>query len=682
VASLPDGGGAYTRWSYNGSCASHGLLWMVGGRRDASWAVLNHVGTYHPGSDLWNDARPMLNQARVYLTSASNRQYVFALGGRNSAGSELYASNERLDAPDGSAWAYMAPLPEPRVFGAAVIYGRYLYHLGGTSDAGGSVPTTSFWRYDIAADTVGGIPWNTSLAQMPAPLYMMETTALNGKLHVPGDETHGYTYIYDIASDSWDSVSHGPMPGASQYKALTVGQRIWRIGGIISGASSGAVWEFDPATASWTEFLHPMQQTRISFGAGLVDSQVVAAGGVAFPGFAPTMTAEAIDVAWMLPRITETYPADGTTGFAIARPLMIAFSQPVDTFTFGLTCSPDPGGWQFTWNATCDTVYLLHNRLVYGTTYTIEATAAGLISGSAPNPFSFTTWEAPEVIHDQMEPYTDTYISQIFEPAYSDYSTYMADDIDLSGMDSVRVTALEIIMGGWNGHTFHKMDSLYLSFTTDSSSYPAWSQEIWDGSIPADMYDDLYDGFLNDTMIMYLDPPVILANGKSWMIFAPYMNYAAKNGQCGWAQNSSGTVHGILPALRNPGNAFAWGPDWQRASITGMSNDGVFRLLGHTYPTGVEGKLEGTIKTAFALMPCYPNPARERANINFNLPASSDFSLKIYNIAGQVVHSTSGKGQAGSNRASWNTSKTGPGVYLYRLNAGDNSATGKLVVVK
>jgi hypothetical protein len=301
VSPIPDGAGAYTRWSYCGSCVSNGKLWMVGGRRDVSWAVINNNGTYDPATDTWDDTKPVLNQGRVYLSAASNQQYVFALGGRDPSGSTIYANVERLAVDTGTAWQTMTPLPEGRVFGASVEHNGYIYHLGGTSDAGGSLSTTSFWRYDIAGDTVGGTPWEQGLAQLPVALYQMEAAVLDGKIYIPGDATYNSTYIYNIAGDSWDSVGNGSMPGASQYKAVAIGEYIWRIGGILSttGSSTNLVWQYDPAAQTWSEFSEPMQSTRISFGAGLVDGKVVSAGGVAYPGFTPTLTAEIIDVGWL-----------------------------------------------------------------------------------------------------------------------------------------------------------------------------------------------------------------------------------------------------------------------------------------------------------------------------------------------------------------------------------------------
>ncbi|MRR09076.1 T9SS type A sorting domain-containing protein, partial [bacterium] len=303
VTDVPNGGGAYTRWSYSGSGVSNGLLWLVAGRRDAGWAVLNNVGTYDPASNTWDDTRPVVNQARVYLTAAGNDQYVFALGGRSSDGATIYANNERLDSPAGSAWTTMTAMPAGRAFGAAVADAQYVYYLGGTSDAGGTTATTTLWRYDIAADTAGGTPWEQALAQIPYAMNSADATLIDGKIYVLGDATNNHTCIYDIAADSWSTIDNGAagLPAASMYEAVSMYGKVWRIGGILAATntSTNQVYELDPIAGTWTDIAKPMQQTRISFNSGFINGSVIAAGGVAFPGFTPTMTAEAIDVSWM-----------------------------------------------------------------------------------------------------------------------------------------------------------------------------------------------------------------------------------------------------------------------------------------------------------------------------------------------------------------------------------------------
>jgi len=96
---VPNGGGAYTRWSY-GACGQYqNYLWIAGGRRDAGWAVLNHTGYYNTATDTWATSPdlPFLNQERVYTAGVvATDGYFYVLGGRNSGGDIVYNNNERL----------------------------------------------------------------------------------------------------------------------------------------------------------------------------------------------------------------------------------------------------------------------------------------------------------------------------------------------------------------------------------------------------------------------------------------------------------------------------------------------------------------------------------------------------------------------------------------------------------
>jgi len=102
-ANIPNGGGTYTRWSYNADGQTTNGLWLAGGRRDAGWAVLDHAAIYEPGTDSWTDSPtiPTLAQARVYMEGAvASDGYFYVIGGRDSAGAVVYATNERLMVAD------------------------------------------------------------------------------------------------------------------------------------------------------------------------------------------------------------------------------------------------------------------------------------------------------------------------------------------------------------------------------------------------------------------------------------------------------------------------------------------------------------------------------------------------------------------------------------------------------
>ncbi|HTY08672.1 MAG TPA: FlgD immunoglobulin-like domain containing protein, partial [Candidatus Edwardsbacteria bacterium] len=83
-----------------------------------------------------------------------------------------------------------------------------------------------------------------------------------------------------------------------------------------------------------------------------------------------------------------------------------------------------------------------------------------------------------------------------------------------------------------------------------------------------------------------------------------------------------------------------------------------------------------------------PNPAMVRTRISYTLPGERAVSLKVYNLNGQLVRIlVSGAQPAGRHAVEWDTRDAGgnsvaAGVYLYRLVAGDLSATKKLTVMR
>ncbi|HAD81042.1 MAG: hypothetical protein A2509_04415 [Candidatus Edwardsbacteria bacterium RIFOXYD12_FULL_50_11] len=97
-------------------------------------------------------------------------------------------------------------------------------------------------------------------------------------------------------------------------------------------------------------------------------------------------------------------------------------------------------------------------------------------------------------------------------------------------------------------------------------------------------------------------------------------------------------------------------------------------------PSGVTGK--PTVSNPFVLNQNRPNPVNGNTAISFSLPKAGDYSLKVYNVAGQVVSNISGRGNAGNNTINWNSRAVSNGVYFYQLNAAGSTATRKMVVVK
>jgi hypothetical protein len=89
-----------------------------------------------------------------------------------------------------------------------------------------------------------------------------------------------------------------------------------------------------------------------------------------------------------------------------------------------------------------------------------------------------------------------------------------------------------------------------------------------------------------------------------------------------------------------------------------------------------------TIPNEFSLSQNYPNPFNPTTTISFGLPTSGKYLLTIYNVRGQEVAHFSGTAEAGLHEIVWDASNNASGIYLYRLEADQFTATKKMVLLK
>ncbi len=98
--------------------------------------------------------------------------------------------------------------------------------------------------------------------------------------------------------------------------------------------------------------------------------------------------------------------------------------------------------------------------------------------------------------------------------------------------------------------------------------------------------------------------------------------------------------------------------------------------------TDVES-LEGSMSTNFILKQNYPNPFNPKTIIRYSLPVTVHIDLSIYNVLGQkVVTLVSQNQNAGSYKLEWDASNIPSGVYIYRLQAGSNVQTRRMILMK
>jgi hypothetical protein len=110
-------------------------------------------------------------------------------------------------------------------------------------------------------------------------------------------------------------------------------------------------------------------------------------------------------------------------------------------------------------------------------------------------------------------------------------------------------------------------------------------------------------------------------------------------------------------------------------------------LLNETTPT-IEGhQYDGEI-VRFALGPVSPNPFRDAAMISYSAPQAARVSIDIYDVHGRLVQTVyNGQVEAGTHHVTWDGrdsagSKVARGVYFCRMNAGEFSATEKMVMLQ
>ena len=116
------------------------------------------------------------------------------------------------------------------------------------------------------------------------------------------------------------------------------------------------------------------------------------------------------------------------------------------------------------------------------------------------------------------------------------------------------------------------------------------------------------------------------------------------------------------------------------ALVFDPNNDIVIKTA--TLTLGINN-ISNIIPDKFSLFQNYPNPFNPVTKINFDLPNNSFVVLKIYDILGKEVKTLiNEKLNAGTYSVDWNAADFPSGVYIYRITAGNNIDTRKMLLIK
>jgi hypothetical protein len=227
-----------------------------------------------------------------------------------------------------------------------------------------------------------------------------------------------------------------------------------------------------------------------------------------------------------------------------------------------------------------------------------------------------------------------------------------------------------IVFGGYDGSWPYRNDLWQLSL---SGPDPIWSQLSPNGPVPAGRVDHtaVYDS-LDKRMVTFGGWDIYDDSWELSLSGSPTWRQLETWGPMGRASHTA-----IYDSSRNRMIVFA-GNEFYGAY------DDAWALRWET-PTGVESPL---LRTADALLPCYPNPFNPRITIPFKLRQSGKATLSIFDVSGCLVATLlDGWTKSGTHSAIWDgTTGTGgqasSGIYFCRLNSGSFSATRKIVLLK
>jgi len=102
----------------------------------------------------------------------------------------------------------------------------------------------------------------------------------------------------------------------------------------------------------------------------------------------------------------------------------------------------------------------------------------------------------------------------------------------------------------------------------------------------------------------------------------------------------------------------------------------------------ISGEETGDVPNNYVLFNNYPNPFNPETSIHFTVPKMSRVTLVIYDILGRKIRTlVSATKAAGSYNVTWNgkndqSQQLASGLYFYKLQAGEFSATKKMMLLK
>lgn len=118
--------------------------------------------------------------------------------------------------------------------------------------------------------------------------------------------------------------------------------------------------------------------------------------------------------------------------------------------------------------------------------------------------------------------------------------------------------------------------------------------------------------------------------------------------------------------------------------VIGTSGSGVFLAHNMALSTSVEDEIIGSeIPTSFSLQQNYPNPFNPQTSIPFDLRETTHVRIAVYDMLGRELGMlVNGTLQAGQHQVTWEAGDVPSGTYLVRMDAGGQTFTRSMILLK
>jgi photosystem II stability/assembly factor-like uncharacterized protein len=218
----------------------------------------------------------------------------------------------------------------------------------------------------------------------------------------------------------------------------------------------------------------------------------------------------------------------------------------------------------------------------------------------------------------------------------------------------------------WNVYTISSYsEASKISFPSENVGYACGWNYIYkstDGGI----------NWIQVTSPSYSNTDIVFNDEMNGWVATSEGIYATTDGGQNWQQELSISYNTFYTFGIRRGNSL-----WAIGSSCGIIK------YDNNLPTSIAYEMGGIIPTEFALLQNYPNPFNPSTKIRYDIPKETRVVLKIYDVLGaEVATLVNDLLKPGRYTTEWNAGRYASGVYIYRIDAGNFTATRKLMLLK